>query len=137
MSVQDHRSRTAGRFVAQSAHEPLVTADLNERVKLSDKTTARLTYPISRDYGLAVVVEGYLDDRSTKRLVVLYSELAPEEKSVQPRTKGALKLALGPAAGGGAVEDATTRLKSLRVGMGGGQGSFMSARMGEAYARGR
>ena len=76
-----------------------------------------------------------VNDRSTKRLVTLYGELAPQEDS---RGRGdGLKVPLGPAVGAvEAVEDARASLKSLRVGTGGGENSFMSARMGGAYVRG-
>jgi hypothetical protein len=70
VSVRDHRQTEP--FHALSAHRPLVTERLTPGIDLYDpKSTAHITFPVSRRYELPVVHEGYLHETSTKMLLQL------------------------------------------------------------------
>ena len=54
----------------QSAHAPLVTEFLKDGVeRLLPVSAAYASYPVSSKYGVPVVHQGRLDDKSTRRLV--------------------------------------------------------------------
>lgn len=136
VSVQDHRNRQPG-FVKQGPHQPLLTYELSRNIKIDDKTTARLTYPLSRDYNLPVTLEGCLDDASTKSLVRLYNMYAPSEAKLKSRRTAVT--------GGGRLGGANavvTRLSNLRIGTGvdnaeSGASSVTGMKPGGALVRGR
>ena len=75
--MRDHRNRNPD-FVQQSMHDPLVTQQL-ECKGLDEMSTAWITYPVSRSYGLPVKMEGMLEEASTKRLIKLYNTYSPKE----------------------------------------------------------
>jgi hypothetical protein len=122
ISVRDHRKRNPS-FVAQSRHDPLLTAELNEKVKIDEKTTAWLTYPISRSYLLPVMIEGCLDGISTEALVRLYTAYAPKEDMLSSGEQGD-------------VAETANRLRGMRIRTGMRIGmearSFASSKMGHA-----
>ena len=77
ISVRDHRHH--GNFKTQSKHGVLATEHLNAGVKpLHEKSTAHITYPISRKYDLPVVHEGHLATEATHHLVKLFNMYAPK-----------------------------------------------------------
>jgi hypothetical protein len=120
ISVRDHRNRNP-HFVAQSRHDPLMTAELNEKARIDEKTTAWPTYPISRSDLLPGTIEGYLDENSTEKLVRLYTVYAPKEDTV-------------PSTGQRDVADAANKLRGMRIGNGARPGvetsSFAPSKMG-------
>lgn len=70
VSVQDHR--VPGAFKALSVHQPVVTEQINDGVnKFHPKSTAHFTYPVSRKYGLPVIVEGQVRRVSLASLATL------------------------------------------------------------------
>ena len=77
ISVRDHRDRTPG-FQELSEHGYLTTAHLNDGIRLFDrKSTAHITYPVSRKYDLQVYYEGELETKATNLLVELFNQYAP------------------------------------------------------------
>lgn len=73
VSVRDHRR--PGPFTQLSIHRPLVTEHLNAGIELFHlKSTAHVTYPVSRKYTLPVVLEGRLTQRSVDQLAELFGE---------------------------------------------------------------
>lgn len=81
VSIRDHRL-CADNYIAQSPHEPLVTAFMESTYPLHERTTAWLTYPVSRMYSLPVVIEGRLAPDSTKQLLQLFNGSAPSVEVV-------------------------------------------------------
>lgn len=80
VSVKDHRSNSA--FTKLSKHQALVTETMYEGINIIDpKTTAHITYPISRKYDLPIVQEGQLEKASIVSLMDLYNRLAPKAKA--------------------------------------------------------
>ena len=76
VSVCDHRKK--GKFQKLSKHLPLMTEHLNGDINpYHEKSTAHITYPISRRYDLPVVHEGHLDAPSIQHLINLFNEYAP------------------------------------------------------------
>ena len=120
-SAPQGQARGRGRgplFQTQSPHQPLTTAELDQGVRIDDKTTARLTYtyPLSRDYGLPVAVEGWLDDASTRSLVQLYNQYAPKEARLKSRGGSATATATMGASSG--VDGVADMLQNIRMGTG-------------------
>ncbi len=77
VSIHDHRR--PGASVKQSNHAPLRTEVLNEGIQFFDvKSTAHVTYALSRRYDLPIVFEGFLSKPSTNRLVDLFMKYAPK-----------------------------------------------------------
>ena len=77
ISVRDHRFH--GDFKNLSKHGVLDTEHLNAGVKpLHEKSTAHITYLISRKYDLLVVHEGHLTAEATHQLVKLFDMYAPK-----------------------------------------------------------
>lgn len=82
VSILDHRAK--GDSTQQSCHKPLVTESINNGIDLFDvKSTAHVTYAISRRYDLPIVFEGYLTRPSTNRLVELINKFAPKQLNDQ------------------------------------------------------
>jgi hypothetical protein len=55
--------------------------------QVSELTAARLTYPVSRQYNIAVGIRGRLDKKSTEQLIMLYNQYAPKfhwQESIRP-----------------------------------------------------
>ncbi len=70
VSVQDHR--LPGTCKALSVHQPIVTEQVNAGVdNFHPKSTAHFTYPVSRKYGLPVIVEGQVRKVSLASLATL------------------------------------------------------------------
>lgn len=70
VSVRDHR--VPGAFEALSVHQPVVTERVDGAVeRFHPKSTAHFTYPVSRRYGLPVVVEGQVRKVSVAGLATL------------------------------------------------------------------
>lgn len=79
VSVRDHRD-DATDFKALSRHGKLTTEYLHQGIIPYEKrTTAHITYHLSRKYDYPVVYEGYLRDGSVQHLVRLYNMYAPQE----------------------------------------------------------
>lgn len=79
VSVRDHRDGST-EFKALSRHGKLTTEYLHQGiVPYEEKTTAHITYHLSRKYDYPVIYEGYLRDSSVKHLLKLYNTYAPEE----------------------------------------------------------
>ncbi len=75
VSVRDHRA--AGSFTKLSVHPPIVTEQLNAAVdNFHPKSTAHFTYPVSRNYGLPVIVEGQVTKACWKNLASLVNNYA-------------------------------------------------------------
>ena len=78
VSIKDHRFQ--GQVPPQSCHPPLETEVVNNGIDLFDvKSTAHITYGLSRNYDLPVIMEGLLTKRSLNRLVHLFKLYAPEQ----------------------------------------------------------
>lgn len=84
VSIRDHRN-TNPYFEPQGQYPALVISEFNARMELHEKSTAWVTYAISRMYVLPVVIEGFLDERSTMRLIQLYNKYAPTEAAARRR----------------------------------------------------
>lgn len=77
VSVFDYRN--PGPFVPLSGRGALMTKYIAPTIHAYDpRSTAKLTYPVSRSYSLPVVYEGYLDTASTAHLISLYAQYAPK-----------------------------------------------------------
>jgi len=77
VSVFDYRN--PGPFVPLSGRGALMTKYIAPTIHAYDpRSTAKLTYPVSRSYSLPVVYEGYLDSASTAQLISLYAQYAPK-----------------------------------------------------------
>ena len=75
VSVRDHR--LPGSFTKLSVHPPVVTEQLNVGVdNFHPKSTAHFTYPVSRKYGLPVIVEGQVSKACWKNLATLVNNYA-------------------------------------------------------------
>lgn len=81
IGIKDHRARAEeGLLQQQSRHEPLVTEAINSGIHLFDvKSTAHVTYALSRKYDLPVILEGQLTRSSINRLIRLFNQFAPTE----------------------------------------------------------
>ena len=76
VSVRDHRDRSA-EFRELSKHGHLLTEYIHSGIRYLDpKSTAHITYPLSRKYDLAVVHEGHLRANAAKHLVILFNKFA-------------------------------------------------------------
>ncbi|KAI4211201.1 MAG: hypothetical protein LQ351_005999 [Letrouitia transgressa] len=79
VSVRDHRLKEP--FRPLSVHEPLTTEYVKDGILPFDvKTTAHVTYPLSRKYELPIIHEGNLRAGSLNNLVRIFNELAPRQK---------------------------------------------------------
>ena len=79
ISVRDHRAQSSN-FQALSKHGKLTTEFMNKGVNLIDaKSTAHLTYHVSRRYDFPVVYEGYLTSNSVSQLIRLYNSYVAKE----------------------------------------------------------
>ncbi|KAL8697884.1 MAG: hypothetical protein Q9201_006870 [Fulgogasparrea decipioides] len=77
ISIKDHRDRH--NHPAQSRNGWLVTETINDGIDLFHvKSTAHVTYALSRRYDLPVVKEGYLTRDSTNHLIALFNQYAPK-----------------------------------------------------------
>ena len=77
VSIFDSRRLDSIETAALSSHAPLV-AKMDESSRgILESATTHLTYPVAREYGLPVVINGKLDKDSTKRLLDLYNTYAP------------------------------------------------------------
>lgn len=77
VSVFDYRN--PGPFVPLSGRGALMTKYIAPTIHAYDpRSTAKLTYPVSRSYSLPVVYEGHLDSASTAHLISLYAQYAPK-----------------------------------------------------------
>jgi hypothetical protein len=77
VSVYDSRRTDNTEFAGLSRHAPFV-AEMDPWAKqVSELTMARLTYPVSRQYNVAVGIRGRLNKDSTERLIMLYNQYAP------------------------------------------------------------
>ncbi|MCJ1223949.1 hypothetical protein MMC12_000592 [Toensbergia leucococca] len=73
VSIKDHRMK--GEFTRLSKHQVAVTEKLHPDIHpFHLKSTAHLTYPVSRQYSLPVIVEGELHNLSTQGLIELFQE---------------------------------------------------------------
>ena len=90
VSVCDHRVSSADDFIEQSGHAPLVTEHTtNPNSTLHPLVTARICYPVSRDFVLTVVIEGRLSPESTTRLIKLYNTFSPAvQADIEEHTRG-------------------------------------------------
>ena len=78
VSIRDHR--IDGPFTAQTENGSLRTEFLKPGINIIDpRSTAHLTYPLSRKYDLPVVHQGNLTKSATSRLIHLYKQFAPAE----------------------------------------------------------
>lgn len=78
VSIRDHRAK-GEHPEPQSCHQPLETENINDGIDLFDvKSTAHVTYALSRKYELPVVMEGQLKKKSINRLVNLFNLYAPK-----------------------------------------------------------
>ncbi|KAI4139089.1 MAG: hypothetical protein L6R39_006472 [Caloplaca ligustica] len=78
VTVRDHRAQV--RAPQQSGHEPLETEIMHRGIDLFDpKSTAHVTYTLSRRYELPVVMEGRLTASSLNKLVELFNYYAPRQ----------------------------------------------------------
>ncbi|KAI4130766.1 MAG: hypothetical protein LQ341_006426 [Variospora aurantia] len=76
VSVKDHRDKDEG-WQPLSRWKPLVTEYVREGIDIFErKTTAHLAYPVSRNYRLPVVKEGFLKGSSAKAMRDLYERFA-------------------------------------------------------------
>ena len=76
VSIRDHRLE--GKFKPLSIHPPLDTETINDGIDPFDpKSTAHLTYTVSRNYNLPVVHEGQLARNSFKLLIDLFGQFIP------------------------------------------------------------
>ncbi|KAL8908568.1 MAG: hypothetical protein Q9171_005403 [Xanthocarpia ochracea] len=76
VSIVDNREQHPG--PALSRHPPLKTNQMNGEAKLLHiKSTAHITYPLSRKYDLPIVYEGNLHEGSLALLVKLVSDATP------------------------------------------------------------
>lgn len=76
VSVKDHRDQDE-EWKQLSRWKPLVTEYVREGIDpYEPKTTAHLAYPVSRNYRLPVVKEGYLRDSSARTIRDLYGKFA-------------------------------------------------------------
>ncbi|KAL8920531.1 MAG: hypothetical protein Q9172_004458 [Xanthocarpia lactea] len=76
VSIIDNRDNHPG--PALSRHSPLKTNQMNGGAKLLHiKSTAHITYPVSRKYDLPIVYEGSLQEDSLALLVRLVSDATP------------------------------------------------------------
>lgn len=76
ISVRDHRDRAA-EFRELSKHGHLLTEYIHSGIRYLDpKSTAHITYPLSRKYDLAVVHEGHLRASAANHLVMLFNKFA-------------------------------------------------------------
>ena len=72
-------SRNPGPYVPLSSRGALMTKFVTPGIHAYDpKSTAHLTYPVSRSYTLPVVYEGHLDSASTSHLISLYAHYSPK-----------------------------------------------------------
>ena len=77
VSIKDHRQK--GDFKPLSRHPALVTEAINDGIDPFDaKSTAHLTYTVSRNYNLPVVHEGQLTRNSFKLLIDLFGQFIPK-----------------------------------------------------------
>ncbi|KAI4167906.1 MAG: hypothetical protein LQ348_007593 [Seirophora lacunosa] len=78
IGIKDHRAKEEG--LRQSRHEPLVTEFITSGIDLFDaKSTAHVTYALSRKYDLSLILEGHLTKSSTNRLIRVFKQFAPTE----------------------------------------------------------
>lgn len=78
VSIVDHRFK--GDAPRQSRHDPLETEIISDGIELFDiKSTAHVTYALSRKYDLPVIKEGYLKKKSTNHLIGLFNHYAPRK----------------------------------------------------------
>ena len=90
VSVRDHRRE--GPFHKLSEWTPLVTGRMYKKSSLIlEASTARLTYPVSREYDIEGTRMGWLDADSTVYLTELYNYHLPQVPSLI-NTKASLKL---------------------------------------------
>ena len=76
ISIVDCRERNPG--PALSRHPPLKTRQMNGNAKLLHiKSTAHITYPVSRKYDLPIVYEGNLHEGSLALLIELVNDATP------------------------------------------------------------
>ena len=76
ISVRDHRAGS-GKFQELSKHGQLLTEYFHNGIRLLDpKSTAHITYPLSRKYSLEVVHEGHLREGATLHLIKLFNTFA-------------------------------------------------------------
>ena len=77
ISVRDHRDRSPG-FKELSMHGSLTTEYIHQGIRFFDrKSTAHITYPLSRKYDLAIIHEGNLEPAAIAHLVNLFNQYAP------------------------------------------------------------
>ncbi|KAL8736736.1 MAG: hypothetical protein Q9166_000102 [cf. Caloplaca sp. 2 TL-2023] len=77
VSIVDHREKNPGPRL--SSHPPLKTKQMNESAQLLHlKSTAHITYPLSRKYDLPIVHEGCLQEGSLAHLIKLVNDATPK-----------------------------------------------------------